>query len=505
MTDRAATSPGLEVAERGRRWPWQRRPWTCAALALLVIVPPLAHAAIAVGTRLTPPVVVVGDARPVEQDGVRRLGASYARTRGGVREVYLAGSREEVGFAQVRLNYDHMLENEGALWRQFAHFVPFSPARTLMMDLSRVRYRHVDEGIPESGRREIAAAARAFEPDPFALELPTYQRMVFLHSLYDIALSFEHSPLLGCSTLGLGPGATRDGHALLARAFDFEAGEVFDRDKAVYFVRGDGVIPFASVAWPGLIGVMSGMNLEGVAVVVHGARAGTPRTSGEPVVLALREVLERAHDTDEAVAILKDQSVMVSHIVIVGDARGHFAAVERAPGAPVFVRDQWRDADRVAVTNHFEGPLAGDPRDVAVRAKTTTLARRARLDELLAGIGPHEADVPRAVAMLRDHRCAGGVACGLGDRRTIDALIATHGIVADTTDRVLWVSAGPHLSGRFVRFDLKVELSPAHDPLADPPPEVTSEDPVLRDGRYAEGLARAGGARLGGDAPKGTP
>jgi isopenicillin-N N-acyltransferase-like protein len=484
---------------------WRRHPKKLWLLATLIVGLPLAHEAVALGTQMPPPDVTVSAERPVERGGIRWLGSSYARMRDGVREVYLTGSPEVIGATQARLNYDHMVTNEGDLWKTFAHFVPFWPARALMMDLSRIRYRRVDQGFPEARRREVAAEARAFDPDPFASHLPTYQRMVFLHSLYDIALSFEHSPLIGCSTFGLGPGATKDGHTLFARAFDFEAGDVFDRDKAVYFVRGDGVIPFASVAWPGLIGVMSGMNAEGVAVVVHGARARTPLTEGEPVVFMLRDVLERAHDTDEAIAILKSQSVMVSHIVILADSRGHFAAVERAPGAPAFVRDRWKDPDRIGVTNHFEGPLADDPKNLAVRANTTTLPRRARLDEMLASVGPREADVPRAVAMLRDHTCADGVTCELGDRRAIDALIATHGIVADTTDKVLWVSAGPHLSGRFVRFDLKVELSPAHDPTTDAPPELTDEDPILRDGRYAAARARAGGPKLGGDARKDTP
>jgi hypothetical protein len=484
---------------------WERHPKKLLLVAFLLIGFPLAHEAVAHGTAMHPPEVSIGTEQPVERGTIRWLGASYARMRDGVREVYLTGDAERIGATQARLNYDHMVKNEGDLWATFAHFVPFWPARALMMDLSRVRYRHVDHGFPAARQREVAAEARAFDPDPFAGQLPTYQRMVFLHSLYDIALSFEHSPLIGCSTFGLGPGATKDGHTLFARAFDFEAGDVFDRDKAVYFVRGDGVLPFASVAWPGLIGVMSGMNSEGVAVVVHGARARTPVTVGEPVVFMLRDVLERAHDTEEAIRILESQEVMVSHIVIVADAHGHFAAVERAPGAPPFVRDHWDDPDRIAVTNHFEGPLADDPKNLAVRGATTTLPRRARLDEMLSTVAPHGGDVPRAVAMLRDHTCAGGVTCELGDRRAIDALIATHAIVADTTDKVLWVSAGPHLSGRFVRFDLKVELSPTHDPAADAAPDVIPEDPILTNGSYEAGRARAGGPKIGGDARKDTP
>jgi len=484
---------------------WRRHTKKLCALVVLVVVLPETHVAIVSSTRMVPPEVRKSAPRATEQDGIRRVGASFARMRGGVRAVTLAGGPETIGSSQARLNYDHMVKNEGELWGEFKHYVPFWPARALMMDISRVQYRHVDEGFPDARRLEIAAEAKAFDPDPFASELPTYHRMVFLHSLYDIALSFEHSPLIGCSTFGLGPGATKDGHTLFARAFDFEAGDVFDRDKAVYFVRGDGVIPFASVAWPGLIGVMSGMNLEGVTVVVHGGRAREPVTTGEPVVFALRDVLEQAHDTDEAIAVLKKQEVMVSHIVIVGDAHGHFAVVERAPGEDAFVRDQWPDKDRIAVTNHFEGPLASDPKNLAVRKGTTTLPRRARLDEMLAHVGPHEADVRSVVGMLRDHACAGGLSCELGDRRSIDALIATHGIVADTTDRVLWVSAGPHLSGAFVRFDLKVELDPSHDPTRDAPAETIEEDPILHDGRYAAGRKHAGGPHVGGDATKGAP
>lgn len=475
----------------GRSPWWRRHRRKLAALLVAVGALPAAHVVIDATTPIEPPKITL-------PDGTAR---AYTRVRAGLREVYLEGTPEQIGAQHARLLRDRMVANEGEMWGDFARFVPLAPVRTLLTDVSRVRYRHVDRGFPDARLRELAAEARAFEPDPYRSRMPTFHRMVFLHALYDIALSFEHSPLIGCTAFGLGASATDDGHVLLARAFDFEAGDVFDRDKAVFFVRGEGAIPFASVAWPGLVGVVSGMNLEGVAVIVNGARAGEPQTQGVPVIYALREVLERARDTAEAIAILREKQPMVSHIVFVGDARGRFAVVERAPGVDPFVRESWSDPDRVAVTNHLEGPLAGDPKNVAVRNGTTTLARRARIDELLASVGPREANATRAVAMLRDHACAGNAACALGDRRTIDALIATHGIVADTTDRALWVSAGPHLSGRFVRFDLRAIFAPDHDPATDPEPPTIAEDPILGTPEYAAGRARAGGPKLGGDAP----
>jgi isopenicillin-N N-acyltransferase-like protein len=468
-------------------------------LVAVLVVMFVAQEVLTIATRMIPPVVSVAVAPLTEKGGIRRLGNAYAKTRGGIREVYLEGSPEQIGTEQARLNYDLMIDSERSLWGDFSHYVPFWPARTVIMDLSRVRYRHVDQGFPPARRLEVAAQAQAFQPDPFEDELPTYQRMVFLNALYDIALSFEHSPLIGCSTFMLGPGATQDGHTLLARAFDFEAGDVFDRAKAVFFVREDGKIPFASVAWPGFVGVMSGMNAEGVAVVVHGGRAHEPVTQGEPVAFMLRDVLQKAHDTKEAVAILKSQEVMVSHIVILADGGGQMAVVERAPGAEAFAREAFPDADRVGVTNHFEGPLRDDPKNLSVEKGTSTLARRARLDEMLALVGPHEGSVRRAVDMLRDHQCAGGVSCDLGDRRTIDALIATHGIVADTTARVLWVSAGPHLSGHFTRFDLNTIFAKDHSPETDVTTEIIPADPILENGRYEAGVKHAGRPRAGGD------
>lgn len=474
-----------------------------AALAILPLLVVLAHFAIRATTAISPPNVAISRQPPVTGDApIRRLDGSYTRVWGGVREVYLEGSPEALGSAHARLLYDRMIHNEGELWGTFEHFVPVSAARTLMMDTSLVQYRHVDRGMPEARKRELAAEALDLSPDPYESKMPTYQRVVFLHAVYDIALSFEHSPLIGCSAFGLGASATADGHVLVGRAFDFEAGDVFDTDKAVFFVREDGAIPYASVSWPGMTGVLTGLNEQGVMILVNGGRAREPVNDGMPVVFSLREVMQRAHDTKEAVAILKEQRVMVSHIVFVADASGRFAVVERAPGADAFVRDTFADPDRVAVTNHFEGPLKDDPKNLVVRQNTTTLPRRKRLDEMLAAVPPMTADPALAVSLLRDHKCADGAACLLGDRRAIDALIATHGVVADVTARTLWVSRGPHLSGAFVKFELEKIFAKGHDPASDGEAETIGDDPILHDGTYEQGRARAGGPTIGGDAKK---
>jgi isopenicillin-N N-acyltransferase-like protein len=449
---------------------------------------PALHTSIELGTRLHPP--------PVELPAPETT-RSWAVERAGVKEIYLQGSPEAIGAAHARWLGEHMRAGEAQLWGQYRHLVPWWIARVGIEDYSRLRFRHVDLGVPEARRREIAAEALAFQPDPFSDQMPTYQRLMFLYAIYDIALPLEMSPLIGCTSFAFGPEATADGHAIVARAFDFEAGDLLDRDKAVFLIREDGAIPFASVAWPGFAGVVTGMNAEGVVVTVHGGRAREAVAEGIPVAFSLREVLQHAHDTAEAVEILRSQHVMVSHIVFVADGAGRFAVVERAPGEAAYVRDA-KTRGTLAVTNHFEGPLATDPKNIHVREVTTTLARRTRVDQLLAEVAPHTATPRRALAILRDHACVGDAACSLGDRRAIDALIATHGIVGDATDRILWVSAGPHLLGRFVGLDLRVLLAPDLDVSAVPEPETLPADPILSERRWTAAELGTHGAASGG-------
>ena len=462
------------------------------ALGVLVLGPLGFHVGVGLGTRIHPPQVVTPQGEVSEAGDLRTFGASYAVHRGKMLEVGLRGTPEEIGYAHSRLLYREMVQNEGTLYQQLETFVPIAPARWLLVDVSRLQFRTVDRGMPDERRREIAAQALGFSPDPYEGFLPTYHRLVFLQSLYDIALSFEHSPLLGCTSFALTDGAAADGHVILARNFDFEAGPIFDVGKAVFLVRQEGRIPYASVAWPGLAGAVSGMNLEGVGVVVHGARAREARPEGEPVVHTMRDVLGRARTTAEAIDLLRTKQPMVPHMVMLVDATGDAAIVERVPGAEMHVR---RGRGKVPLTNHLEGPLAMDPSNKRVEVQTSTMPRRRRLDEILANL-PRGATVQDAVSVLRDKKGIGGETVPLGDRRTLDALIATHGVVMDATAKVLWVSEGPHLVGRFLAFDLNKLFDNAYSPGSAPEPAAIPPDPIAGNGEYDAWL-RAGSPHHG--------
>ena len=455
-----------------------------AALATALALPLVAaasHFSIRAASKMPPPAVRLGAPRVTEQGGVRHAGASWVRKVGGILEVRLAGNPAVIGEAHSLLLHDEMVETERVVWRLFDHAVTSAAARTVLLDAAQFAYRGLAGSMSEARRTELAASAASFRPDPFADHFDAFQRFVYLASLYDISLGYEHSPLVGCTTFTVS-GAAAAGSPILARAFDFDVDDVFDDRKAVFLVSEDGRIPFASVAWPGLVGVVSGMNRDGLAAVVHGARAGPTRTTGEIVVNELRRVLSEAHTTDEAVALLAATRPLVSHIVVLNDAAGHAVAVERVPDAAPFTRPL---LDRGVVTNHLEGPFASDPKNLRVRESSSTLPRRARGDELVRGLD-HPATAEDAVRLLRDRRGAGGAPLALGDRRAIDALIATHGVVMETATRRLWVSEAPHLLGRFVAFDLPALLSEGATAETDEEHAFIGADPLLESGAYAK-------------------
>lgn len=458
--------------------------WLGLALGLLALALLAFHFAVGRAARLVPPDVTLPQTQVTRTaDGLRRFDHAYAKKVGSLWQVGLSGTPETIGYSHARLLYPEMVENEGILIGRFKDQVRMGWARSFLLDLAQLRYRSVDRQMSPERLREIAAASRGFQPDPYADVFPTYQRFVYLNALYDISLSFEGSPLIGCTTFTFDGAATPDGSGILARAFDFEVDDIFDRRKAVFLVRETGKIPFASVAWPGLVGVVSGMNLEGVAVVVHGGRAREPQAMGEPVVHALRRVLSEARTTEDAARLLAERAPMVSHIVIATDAHGRSAAIERAPGFPDAVRFL---PPRAATTNHFESALKDDPKNLRVRSGTSTLPRRARADRLLADLPATPVTPLAAAQLLRDRAAADGSPLPLGDRRAINALIATHGVIMQSGPRVLWVSEAPHLLGHFRGFDLRRLLAPDYEPATDTSaPEPLPEDELLTSGQYA--------------------
>jgi hypothetical protein len=380
------------------------------------------------------------------------------------------------------------------MFDEFHKYVPSRVAQTLIRLGVMLRYRHLGALLPPERQLELAGLA-AGGVDLHADFLPLYHRMVFYHALHDITQTLEHSPLLGCTAFAAAGRGTKDGHLLIGRNFDFEGPEIFDRDKVVLFFHPRGKIPFASVAWTGMTGVVTGVNAEKIYVSINAARTDDPGQVGIPVEVLLRQILENARSIKDVVAQVR-APVLVPDLYLVGDGKtGEAVVIERSP-TRLEVRRLDPATGWLALTNHALTPaFAGDVRNDRLERYTTSRARYDRLVELLkrdAG----QLDPAGVLTVLRDKRGVGDQPLGLGNRNALDAIIATHSVVLDATDMVLWVGAGPHETGRYVAFDLQRELGGVERPApADLPADPIADTPEFADYKLAQAALRSA-ARL---------
>lgn len=483
-----------KAGARLRRWGLR------LGVAMLVLW--LAHLLFLRLTRIAPPAdawsraQALPKALPIPR-GVRTfVGDNWVSRERGIWEYHLQGDALSMGYAHARLGTPLLVRTDEYMFGEFHHYVPSAAARFLIRMGVLLRYRGLLDAVSDDMRVEMTGMAVG-QPDLHAEFLPIFHRIVFYHALHDITQTLEHSPLLGCTAFAAMGEATAQtdpqtaGHLIVGRNFDFEGPPIFDADKAVLFFRPSdpGKLPFASVAWAGMVGVVTGLNAAGIYASVNALRTDDKGTAGVPVELLLREVLESAHTLDEAIAIVNRRPVFVPDLYVLGDGdRREAAVIERSPTRS-FLR---RSHDILAVANHALSPeYQADRENARLRNELTSGARQARTEELLAQHRGH-IDPPTALAMLRDKRGVGGKVLGLGNRNALDALIATHSVVVDATARRLWVGQGPHALGRYLAFDLRRELaqSPATAVTsADAaPPADLPEDPTLHSPEYRQFL-----------------
>jgi hypothetical protein len=339
------------------------------------------------------------------------------------------------------------------------------------------RNRHLTDYIPADYRMEIFGSTVGC-PDTHPEIGPYYNRLLNYHAAHDVSYMMIDNPLVsraGCTSFGAWGSATGNGHLLTGRNFDWEAAEVFSRDRVVVMYEPDQGIPFVSLAWAGMAGVVSGMNRAGLSVTVNGAPSSLPRETATPVAIVARDILQRAHDLGETMDLLRRAKVFVSTLWLIGSkADGKFIVVEKTPDT---TRIREAGGDWIVCANHFETPgLRDDARNQQHIAEATSISRKTRITELIQG-ARGKIDAPRTVKFLRDRKLPDGAFAGNGNRGALNALIATHATVMDLTDGIFWAASPPNQLGKFVAFDVQ-------DFSHELPEKTISADPILDSGEF---------------------
>lgn len=160
-------------------------------------------------------------------------------------------------------------------------------------------------------------------------------------------------PSIGCSTISLPGTAAPDGVARFGRNLDFPSYDLADRQSLVAVFRPAGRHAFAAVTWPGLIGVLSGINEHGLAIANMEVKRGPRSPDAMPYAILYRTVLEECRTVEEAVALLAREPRQTANNLMMMDAAGHRAVIEITP-ASIGVR-RGLEREPLFATNHQRG------------------------------------------------------------------------------------------------------------------------------------------------------
>jgi predicted choloylglycine hydrolase len=366
-------------------------------------------------------------------------------------ELYLEGDALQRGLINGALTQHLIIKQEHAFLEKVKEIVPSKFKLSLLRQFLKWYNRKLYLYVPEEYKTEIYGVSRYVSKD-YDNVAPPYLRTLYLHAAHDIGHALTDLALVGCTSFAAWDDKTEDGSLLLARNMDFYAGDEFAEDKIIAFVRPDRGYPYMSVSWGGMIGNLSGMNMEGLTVTINAGKSDVPLIAKMPVSLLSREILQYAKNIEEAVAIAHTREVFVSESIMVGSAADHRAVLIEVSPNKVGVYEV-QNTSKLICSNHFQSEAYKDDKNNNETILNSHSAYRyERMEQLLSG--SDKVNPVKAAAIMRNREGLDDLALGYGNEKAINQLLAHHSVIFKPEQRLVWVSSNPYQLGEFVAYDL---------------------------------------------------
>ncbi|HPB52536.1 MAG TPA: C45 family autoproteolytic acyltransferase/hydrolase [Saprospiraceae bacterium] len=408
----------------------------------------------------------------LDTDSVRRIGNNYLKEISpGFWQMYVEGSPFHRGEVMGALTADLHAFQEDAFIRQVHKMVPNDSYLRLLKYFVTFFNRHIQQYIPRENLEEIYGESLYMSSEYDNIIGSPYMRILNYHAAHDIGHALQDRNFVaGCTSFAAWSNHSEDGKVIVGRNFDFYVGDEFAKNKIVAFLKPDRGIPFAMITWPGMTGVVSGMNMEQITVTINAAKSDYPTEAKTPVSLVARNILQYSRTIDEAIAIARRFEMFVSESFLVSSGKeGRAVIIEKSPEKmAVFTPD----SSLLFCSNHFQSPIFHDDVNNADFKKNSSSGyRMQRLQQLTSGLRINPFD---AAAILRNPYGINGSHIGWGNEDALNQFIAHHGVIFKPAEYRMWVSTAPYQTGRMICFDLKdifdgqkAGLHPTEDIAAD--------------------------------------
>lgn len=374
----------------------------------------------------------------------------FRKSESGLYELYVEGSPYERGVAIGKLSQDLIRYQEEVFNKQIHQLVPSEQYLGVLKYFVGWFNRNLDKNIPEEYRHEIFGVSQAASRE-FDDIAPPYQRILNYHAAHDIGHALQNMSLVGCTSFATWGSRSEDGTLIIGRNFDFYVGDDFAKNKIIAFYSPDQGHKFMMITFGGMTGVLSGMNEHGLSITLNAAKSEIPASSATPVSILAREILQYASTIDEAYAIAEKRRMFVAESFLIGSAKDKCAAIiEKSPGGIDLYQG---GKDHIVATNHFQSKALSETELNRDHIQTSaSFYRYQRVQELLDRNNKNS--VVKTAAILRNRLGLNDQPIGLGNEKSINQLIAHHGIIFQPEKKLVWISTAPWQLGKFVCYDL---------------------------------------------------
>lgn len=407
-----------------------------------------------------------------ESDSVRILSNQdyLVKNKSGNWELYVSGGAYDLGNRMGLLTEDLFRYQQSVFMGKLEDMVPSRFKQRLVSKFIHWYGRRLDDYIPTVYLDEIYGLSSHLN-DAYPYAGDNFSLTLFMHAAHDLGHALRDLAIVGCSSVASWGDKTEDGKLLIGRNFDFYVDDAFAENKVVNFVRPEGGIPFMSVSWPGMIGVVSGMNKEGLTVTMNAGKSSVPLSAKKPISIVAREILEKASTIEEATAIAKEAKSFVSESLMIGSAKDKKAVLlEISPKR--FGIYEVENGDQLVCTNHFQSDsYVNDDRNLAHIQNSHSKYRYDRLLELLNR--EDRLNPTKMATILRNRSGILDENIGYGNDKSLNHLLAHHAVIFKPEDKLVWVSNAPYQLGVFTAYDLD---------------EIFAEEPAIGRSRQIDSL-----------------
>lgn len=408
----------------------------------------------------------------------------------GLWEAHISGGSIDRGATYGVLCKNLLKTQEDVFVNQIHEMIPSDFWVDFLHKLIIIFNRNMAQHIPEEYREEIYAISLSCTNKYNSYGSP-YVRQLNYHAAHDIGHAMQEYMLVGCSSFACWADQSESNNLIIGRNFDFYVGDDFAKNKMILFVEPESGYKFVSISWPGMMGVLSGINEKGLTVTINAAKGKIPTSSAMPISLLARHILQYASNLSEAYEIAQRFESFVSESLLIGSAYdGYAAIIEKTPDKITLYKS---DTSRVICTNHYQSQkFINDKYNNENIESTDSPYRYQRINELLDESVP--LNINEAVKILRNRYGLNNADIGLSNEKSINQFIAHHSVVFEPEKLRFWLSTSPWQLGEYVCYDLNnifnsPTISMKSHVLSDyniPADSIALNDEYIRVCRYKE-------------------